>query len=317
MTVGPAPKAACCTPCRDDALPEEPAQSQPAGNSDTGIRLETVVIPAGLPVLGTRHPRIPNDGEELRKSAPLASFRMTETTITNTQFKKFVDATDYVTDAERYGWSFVFWSLLPQNTSATQAVAAADWWRKVHGADWRNVAGTGTETFWDPDHPVVHVSWNDAMAFARWAGGRLPTEAEWEHAARGNLGDVPYPWGSREPDDDNFQPCNIWQGHFPANDLALDGYRATAPAKSFEPNGFGLYNMVGNVWEWTCEPYKIPSLRKAVREKLAAMKGYKLLKGGSFLCHRSYCWRYRIPARSGASPDTSLAHQGFRVVFDL
>ncbi|WP_298812741.1 formylglycine-generating enzyme family protein [uncultured Roseibium sp.] len=279
--------------------------------------LDTVVIPGGIAVLGTRFPLIANDGEERRKAPDLRQFRMTATTITNAEFEAFVESTGYVTDAERYGWSFVFWAQLPDSKSELQAVAGTEWWRKVQGADWRHVAGPGSKADWQPDHPVVHISWNDATAFANWAGGRLPTEAEWEHAARGGLGDIPYPWGTREPDDEAFQPCNIWQGRFPEENLALDGHVTTAPAKSFEPNGFGLYNMVGNVWEWAAEPYKIPSLKKAVQQKLTSMRGFKLLKGGSFLCHRTYCWRYRIAARSGASPDTSLSHQGFRIVLDL
>ena len=197
----------------------------------------------------------------------------------------------------------------------TLGAEEATWWRRVDGANWRAVNGPDTEHSWHADHPVVHVSWNDAIAFADWAGGRLPTEAEWEHAARGGLGDIPFPWGYREPDDDNFQPCNIWQGDFPHTNSALDGYSATAPAVSFEPNGFGLYNMCGNVWEWTAEPLVLRSLSKKKRELANKPKGSKLLKGGSFLCHKSYCFRYRIAARTGTTPETSTAHQGFRLVF--
>ena len=137
-----------------------------------------------------------------------------------------------------------------------------------------------------------------------------------EHAARGGLRDVRYPWGDQEPDDVDFFPCNIWQGSFPDNNLGLDGYKATAPAASFEPNGFGLYNMVGNVWEWTSNPYTVVSQKRVVKERLKGMKGYKLSKGGSFLCHSSYCHRYRIAARMGNSPDSTTAHQGMRLVFD-
>ncbi len=170
---------------------------------------------------------------------------------------------------------------------------------------------------WFADHPVVQVSWNDARAYARWAGGRLPTEAEWEHAARGRLADARYPWGEKDPDDQDFLPCNIWQGAFPNRNTGADGYLATAPAESFAPNGYGLFNVVGNTWEWTADPYRIPSLKKAVKKKLKRMPGFRLLKGGSYLCHASYCWRYRIAARSGNSGDSTTTHQGFRVVFDL
>lgn len=245
-------------------------------------------------------------------------FRIGATTVTNADFADFVDDTGFVTEAERFGWSFVFWSQVPQHIPETQAVQGIEWWRRVDGATWRepNGPGTGLEA-WHPDHPVVQVSWNDATAYAAWAGGRLPTEAEWEHAARGGIGEVEFPWGNREPDDQDHQPCNIWQGPFPKENLALDGYLTTAPARSFEPNGYGLYNMAGNVWEWTSEPYRVRSLRKEVKQQLARMKGYKLCKGGSFLCHKSYCFRYRIAARTGNSPDSTTTHTGFRMVWPV
>lgn len=173
-----------------------------------------------------------------------------------------------------------------------------------------NGPGTGNAS----DHPVVQVSWTDARAFADWAGGRLPTEAEWEHAARGGLGDVPYPWGDAEPNDNDFTPCNIWQGTFPKHNTTLDGYAGTAPARSFQPNEYGLYNVVGNVWEWTSDAYRIRSLKKAAKAREKSMAGFRIAKGGSFLCHASYCWRYRIAARSGIAPDSSTPHMGFRIV---
>lgn len=242
-------------------------------------------------------------------------FLIGATTVTNAEFAAFVDATGYVTEAENFGWSFVFWSDVPVADGPTQAVHGAEWWRKVEGANWRAVRGENCEA--PADHPVVHVSWNDAKAYAAWVGGRLPTEAEWEHAARGGLGDIRFPWGEDEPNDTDSFPCNIWQGHFPTTNTCADGHASTAPAKSFEPNGYGLYNMVGNVWEWTADPLRTRSLKKHVRQRIAAMHGFKVLKGGSFLCHRSYCYRYRIAARTGNSPDSTTAHQGFRVVWDM
>ncbi len=279
----------------------------------------TSLIPSGIPITGTVRPLMPDDGEELRKgkAKPLREFRIGETTVTNAQFQEFVEDTGYVTEAERIGWSFVFWLNVPKGVDSPLGVEGTEWWRHIEGANWRNVNGPGTfETAWFPDHPVVQVSWNDASAYARWAGGRLPTEVEWEHAARGGLQDVKYPWGDEDPNDDNFFPCNIWQGKFPRRNTVADGYETTAPAASFEPNGYGLYNVVGNVWEWTADPFRIPSLKKSVREKMSRKKGFRLLKGGSFLCHATYCWRYRIAARSGNSPDSATTHQGFRVVFD-
>ena len=238
--------------------------------------------------------------------------------MTNAQFRTFVEDTGYTTEAEHHGWSFVFWSQVPDHEGPTQGVPEIEWWRRVDGANWRDVNGRGTQaTAWKAEHPVVHVSWNDAKAYARWAGGRLPTETEWEHAARGGLGDVRYPWGDRDPDDHDFQPCNIWQGRFPLHNTCKDGFATTAPAKSFDPNGYGLYSLAGNVWEWTGDPFRIQSQKKAAKAKQAKMKGYKLAKGGSFLCHASYCWRYRIAARTGNSPDSTTTHTGFRMVWDI
>lgn len=275
-----------------------------------------VDIPGGTALLGTDHPCLKIDGEAPLRRRKIRRFRMDATTVTNDRFAEFVADTGYVTDAERLGDSLVFQGLLPKDAAPSRAVAEVPWWRMITGASWRDPAGPGSAAQRLADHPVVHVSWNDATAFAAWAGGRLPTEAEWEHAARGGLDDVLFPWGNQEPNDTDFQPCNIWQGRFPHQNLGLDDYIGTAPAQSFAPNGYGLYNMVGNVWEMTCEPFKVRSLKKDVIAAHVGKKGYKLAKGGSFLCHRSYCYRYRIAARNSTSPDTSTSHTGFRLVYD-
>jgi len=275
-----------------------------------------VLIPAGRAYVGTEDAKIKDDGEAPLRRVGVKSFWMGATTVTNAEFECFVKSSGHVTEAERWGWSYVFWSNVPDHLGPTQAVDAARWWRRVEGANWRDIHGPGTaDASWRPDHPVTHMSWNDASAYAAWVGGRLPSEAEWEHAARAGRGDVRFPWGDEEPDDQSFLPCNIWQGRFPENDLAKDGYAGTAPAASFEPNDYGLYNMAGNVWEWSADVFRIRSLKKQVRER-ASMPGFMLSKGGSFLCHRSYCYRYRIAARSGISPETTAAHQGFRVVWN-
>ena len=239
--------------------------------------------------------------------------------VTNGWFAEFIDTTAYVTDAERFGWAFVFYQALAADVPAAGAVAGATWWRKVDGANWRQPEGRGSSIEARLDHPVVQVSLNDARAFATWAGGRLPLEAEWEHAARGGQGDVRYPWGDRDPDDDGFMPCNIWQGTFPTRNTGADGWASTAPVGSFEPNGFGLYNTCGNVWEWCDQPLRIKSISKLLRQADAdkVAQGLHLTKGGSYLCHRSYCHRYRIAARSGSSSDTATGHIGFRIIFDL
>jgi formylglycine-generating enzyme required for sulfatase activity len=305
----------CCIPVRETAA-DRPAQTYSACAADVADPQSAVAgIPGGLGLLGTGAPHFPDDGEGPLRRKKLKPFRMDVTTVTNARFARFVADTGHRTDAERLGDTLVFQGLLPTGHPPTRAVAEAPWWRLVPGATWRMPTGPlGAAA--EPDHPVVHVSWNDAQAFASWAGGRLPTEAEWEHAARGGLGDVPFPWGEAQPNDTDFHPCNIWQGSFPRQDLGLDGYRGTAPARSFAPNGFGLFNMVGNVWEMTGDPFKVRSLKKSVTVQHAGRKGFKLSKGGSFLCHRSYCYRYRIAARNSTSANSSTSHIGFRLAYD-
>ena len=313
--MAPKSQGACCSPARDGGLP---ASGRSIQNDRTGNREDTterVPIPGGYALIGTSQALIPLDEEGPLRRRKIAPFEMDATQVTNSRFRRFVDATGYVTDAERLGNSFVFAGLLPKDAAPTRGVAAAAWWRLVDGACWHQPGGSETDQPPCDDHPVVHVTWNDAQAFAVWAGGRLPTEAQWEHASRGGLGDVRYPWGDREPDDEVFFPCNIWQGHFPDLNLERDGYFATAPAKSFEPNGYGLYNMVGNAWDYTADPFKLKSLKTAARRVNAERQGFKLSKGGSFLCHASYCHRYRIAARTGTSTDSSTSHQSFRLVY--
>ncbi|MEC8806252.1 MAG: formylglycine-generating enzyme family protein [Pseudomonadota bacterium] len=281
------------------------------------VAAHAVEIPGGRALVGTGRAELADDGEGPVRRVAVKPFLLGATTVTNAEFAAFVEATSHVTEAERWGWSFVFWSDVPKSAGPTEGVIGSEWWRRVDSATWRAIHGPGSEDACRPDHPAVHMSWNDAAAYAAWVGGRLPSEAEWEHAARGGLGDVRFPWGDEEPDDSGFFPCNIWQGRFPQANSAADGHAATAPAASFAPNGYGLYNMVGNVWEWSADEFRIRSLKRRVRERLKTMRGFRLSKGGSFLCHRSYCYRYRIAARSGISPDSSAAHQGFRVAWNL
>lgn len=301
----------CCTPDRGAV---QPVPADVSAKDGQGTFSQPVVdIPGGSALIGTATPELPIDGEGPLKRKKVRPFRIATTTVTNASFAEFVAETGYVTEAERFGWSFVFFSDVPEALQTTQGVHGAEWWRRVDGATWQAPNGPGSAPA-GPDHPVVQVSWHDAVAYARWCGGRLPTEAEWEHAARGGLGDARFPWGDAEPDEDDHTPCNIWQGQFPTHNTGADGHLHTAAAQSFAPNGYGLYNMVGNVWEWTAEPFRIKSLKKSVAQKLEAMRGYKLLKGGSYLCHRSYCYRYRIAARTGNAPDSATPHQGFRIV---
>ena len=168
------------------------------------------------------------------------------------------------------------------------------------------------------DHPVTHIAWEDAQAFAQWAGGRLPTEAEWEHAARGGLEDPRFPWGDEEPNDRDFFPCNIFQGQFPSQNTCAEGWRGTSPVTAFKPNGAGLHNMAGNVWERTAEPFHIRSAGRTakIRNQHARQNNEKLMKGGCFLCHISYCYRYRIAARLATEADSGGCSAGMRVFYD-
>lgn len=257
------------------------------------------------------------DGEAPLREVMVGAFAIDPYAVTNDWFGQFVGETGYVTEAEQFGWSFVFYTLLPEDAAPSQGVAGAAWWRSVPGANWRTPEGPGSNLAGRENHPVVQVSLNDARAFAQWAGARLPTEAEWEHAARGGLGDVRYPWGDRDPDDRDFMPCNIWQGAFPEHNTAADGWLGTCSVDAFDPNEYGLYNMCGNVWEWCDQPLRIRSAKKLLRlaDAEAVDKGYMLTKGGSYLCHRTYCHRYRIAARTGNTPNSATGHIGFRVIY--
>ncbi|REK06863.1 MAG: formylglycine-generating enzyme family protein [Planctomycetota bacterium] len=271
-------------------------------------------------------------------------FWIDETEVTNDQFGEFVDATGYVTTAERAPTAEEILAQLPPGTPpppdevlvpgalvftpTTSPVPLDDftaWWKWTPGADWRHPEGPDSDLTGRGDHPVVHVSWDDAAAYAKWAGKRLPTEAEWEIAARGGLENQPYAWGDTKPGEGGWQ-ANLWQGTFPHHNTKSDGFVRTAPVRSFEPNGYGLYDMAGNVWEW-CGDWYDRNLyrRRAGGEVIDNPQGpeqssdptqpyqpQRVQRGGSFLCNDSYCSRYRPSARHGCSPDTGMSHVGFR-----
>ncbi len=276
-----------------------------------------VRIPAGQYLLGTDAPTFLADGEGPVRSVNLDAFWIDCYATSNADFSSFVLDTGYVTEAERYGWSFVFYMLLPENQRDKPAVADAPWWLAVEGAYWRQPEGSGSSIDERLDHPVVHISWNDALAYASWAGKRLPSEAEWEAAARGGLVQAIYPWGN-ELEPEGKHHCNVWQGLFPKHNTLADGYLTTAPVTAYWPNAYGLYNMVGNTWEWTNDFFSArhEQMPDALNPKGPTTGHSKVLKGGSYLCHASYCNRYRVAARTHNTPDSSTGHMGFRLVMD-
>lgn len=261
------------------------------------------------------------DGEGPMHRVALRTFFIDETAVTNEQFNAFVNATGYRTEAERIGWSFVFQGHLSvgeRKSAAPVRVAGSDWWCGIAGATWRHPEGPGSTIKRRWQHPVVQVSWHDAVAYATWAGKRLPTEAEWEYAARGGLVGCRFPWG-HELEPESRHRMNVWQGRFPHENTAADGHYGTAPARSYRANGFGLYNMTGNVWEWCWDWFDPIWYRQSppVDPTGPASGTRRVMRGGSYLCHASYCNRYRTDARNSNTPDSATTNIGFRCVRDI
>ncbi len=260
----------------------------------------------------------PGDGEGPVRRVTVSPFSIDAGAVTNAQFGEFVEDTAFITDAERFGWSFVFAGLLPEDFPPTRGVASAQWWRQVEGASWSRPEGPQSDLEGRADHPVVHVSWNDAGAYCVWAQKRLPTEAEWEYAARGGLEEKVFPWGD-ELEPGGAHVMNVWQGVFPSENTVADGYYGTCPSGAYPPNGYGLHNMTGNVWEW-CSDWYSPDFH--TREKRTDPHGpgrgsNRSTRGGSYLCHHSYCLRYRVAARNSMEPDSSTGNTGFRCAQDM
>ncbi len=266
-----------------------------------------------------------SDGEGPVREIHLDPYWLDQTAVSNVAFAEFVDATGYVTESEKFGWAFVFQGQLPRSKQRklrqTQTVNQLQWWYAIDGAYWRKPEGPGSTIKRRMDHPVVSVSWNDAAAYAAWAGKRLPTEAEWEVAARGpqNVQSC-YPWGT-ELEPGGKHRCNVWQGAFPHANTADDGYQWTAPVRAYSRMEGGFYNLIGNVWEW-CADWFSPNWHAAESEATRVnprgpVQGEsKVMKGGSFLCHESYCNRYRLGARTANAPDSATTNLGFRCAVD-
>lgn len=303
----------------------------PEGSAPEGM----VWIPGGEFVMGSTNGQ--TDEVPLHRVV-LDGFWMDRTEVTNRAFAKFVEATGFKTVAEKQLMPKdvpYFQGVPPEGwppgglayTKPEQPVGPKDyrnWWRFLPGANWRAPEGPGSTIVGREDHPVVHVSWTDAVAYAEWAGKALPTEAQWEYAARGGLPDSEFPWGASMQRDDGSWRCNIWQGDFPNVNERSDGFATTAPVGSFDMNGYTLHDMSGNVWEWCSDLYHPETYRYSpLRNPAGAESGadpdnpgvpVRVQRGGSFMCADCYCRGYRVATRMKAAPDNSAAHTGFRCV---
>ena len=320
----------CCIPGPNDK--NESGGASTSANSSTSTQVvdtrSMVLIPAGKYKIGYEGPHArPEDGEGPVREIDIGAYYIDVTSVTNEQFSEFIEATGYVTESEKFGWAYVFFGQLSKSkqrkSNENQRVQGLQWWSAVEGAFWKKPEGPGSNLKKRMDHPVVSVSWNDAAAYAQWAGKSLPTEAQWEIAARGGTANVQtlFPWGD-ELEPKGKHRCNVWQGDFPVNNTQADGYSWTAPAASYRRYEVGVYNMIGNVWEWCQDNFS------ATHHALEASSGCcsnpqgphsgdrKVMKGGSFLCHDSYCNRYRLGARTANTPDSATTNIGFRCVYN-
>jgi formylglycine-generating enzyme len=308
---------ACCAPSADRADRQVASDAAAAPSTDGAA---AVVIPAGSFLMGYEGPDAnPFDGEGPVRSVAVSAFALDTTAVDNDRFRRFVEVTGHVTTAERDGWSFVFGPFVPEHlqNGQPQPAPGAPWWWRVDGARWDQPEGPGSDLDGRGNHPVVHVSVADAAAYAAWAGKRLPTEAEWEYAARGGLESARYPWGDELTPDGRWR-CNIWQGEFPTANTREDGYAGTAPVDAFEPNGYGLHQMVGNVWEWTSDRWTTDHDAEPAADPTGPATGeVHVRRGGSYLCHDSYCNRYRVAARDPSHRADTTANIGFRCATDL
>ncbi|MBI1269936.1 SUMF1/EgtB/PvdO family nonheme iron enzyme [bacterium] len=340
---------------------ELPGQASSNGAGVRSVKAGMVLIKGGVFTMGGVGPR--SRGDELPPhKVEVKSFYLDRHEVTNEEFGLFVEATGYKTTAEKFiDWESMKQSL-PQGarkppeemlqpgsivfaggklsddsvTEGGKCKTRGEWWQWSAGADWRHPGGHGTSIKGRGDHPVVQVSFADAVAYANWAGKRLPTEAEWEYAARGGADGKVYCWGDSASDSDKLANANIWQGRFPLQNTVVDGFKETAPVGSFKANGYGLYDMAGNVWEWCQDFYRSSTYLERLRQSdsskpIVSPKGpasgydrrhpgqnnVRVVRGGSYLCHESYCESYRPSGRMSCPEDTSMPHIGFRCALDL
>lgn len=272
------------------------------------------LIPGGKYFVGTNEEVFKSDHEGPEREVEIKQFYLDKFAVSNADFKEFVEATGYKTEAEKFEDSFVFKLLLSEETQQEYEdfrVAAAPWWYKIKGADWKHPEGPESNIEDRMNHPVIHVSWNDAVKYCSWKNKRLPTEVEHEIACRGGKRGKLFPWGNKlMPNDVHLM--NIWQGEFPHTNTAEDGYIATSPVDEFRQNDYDLYSIIGNVWEWTSDYWE-------EKDKTKEDPGTRnrARKGGSYLCHKSYCYRYRCAARSENTEDSSAGNLGFRCAKDF
>jgi formylglycine-generating enzyme len=311
-------RESCCAPDagRSPQAVADPRPVPDGSRADSAFLAGDLVdLSGGAFVMGTDgNYGYAQDGEGPAHAVVLSPFSISRHAVSNSQFAAFVAATGYQTEAEAYGWSFVFQGFLPEDFPSTLRVAGSPWWRRVEGADWAHPEGPDSTVSERPDHPAVHTSWSDARAFCTWTDTRLPSEAEWEFAARGGLAGQRFPWGDElEPGGEHRM--NVFQGVFPRQNTLADGYAGTAPVDAFESNGYGLDQMTGNVWEWTADWFDPTYYARSPHPDPPGPESgeRRVMRGGSYLCHATYCNRYRVDARSSTTPDSSTGNLGFRV----
>ena len=317
------PVLPCCAPTKARArvLAGSIQASAERGRVTTGSLEDMIRLDSSRFLMGSEDSdSIPPDGEGPVRAVTLETFYLDRYPVTNDRFREFVQSTGYRTEAEQFGWSFVFKGHLSGHSPSeapAEEIPGLRWWRRVNGADWSHPEGPDSSISGRANHPAVHVSWHDAQAYAGWAGKRLPTEAEWECAARGGLEQKRFPWGD-ELTPNGKHLCNIWQGEFPDFDLTEDGYSAPAPVDAYPQNGLGFATITGNVWEW-CSDWFSPDhhLYGTRTNPVGPSQGtVKSMRGGSYLCHASYCNRYRVAARTSNTPDSATTNIGFRCARD-